>query len=282
MTGGTENTRSVIQYMTDERNLWDGRYKIPWDDPDFSRRMLREHLSQEHDLASRKADTIEAQVEWIHRNIGRSSPGRLLDIGCGPGLYIERLAALGYDCVGLDFSPASIEYARSRLGEAARLIQGDVRRTDFGHGFDAAMMLFGEINVFSPEECRNLLDKAFQALKPGGTLLLEVHAFEAVRRAGEAPASWHRSGPGLQGLFSDEPHLCLMEKRWFSTEQTAQTVFHIIMAGDRAESYRSTTRAWTNDEYIGLLSGAGFRQAAERPDWPVNSPDFLLFSAVKP
>ncbi len=26
---------------------------ISWDDPDFSERMLAEHLSQEHDLASR-------------------------------------------------------------------------------------------------------------------------------------------------------------------------------------------------------------------------------------
>ena len=26
--------------------------KIPWNDPDFSERMLREHLTQDHDLAS--------------------------------------------------------------------------------------------------------------------------------------------------------------------------------------------------------------------------------------
>jgi len=41
-------------------NIWHGAYKIPWDDPDFSRRMLAEHLSQEHDMASRR-------VEWIDR-----------------------------------------------------------------------------------------------------------------------------------------------------------------------------------------------------------------------
>jgi len=28
--------------------------KIPWDDPAFSERMLKEHLSQEHDAASRR------------------------------------------------------------------------------------------------------------------------------------------------------------------------------------------------------------------------------------
>lgn len=30
---------------------WQEGEKIPWHDPDFSRRMLREHLSQKHDAA---------------------------------------------------------------------------------------------------------------------------------------------------------------------------------------------------------------------------------------
>ena len=34
---------------------WSEGDNIPWDDPDFSERMLKEHLSQEHDLASRRA-----------------------------------------------------------------------------------------------------------------------------------------------------------------------------------------------------------------------------------
>ena len=33
---------------------WSGVHKIPWDEPEFSARMLREHLSQEHDAASRR------------------------------------------------------------------------------------------------------------------------------------------------------------------------------------------------------------------------------------
>ena len=32
---------------------WSEGDNIPWDDSDFSERMLAEHLSQEHDLASR-------------------------------------------------------------------------------------------------------------------------------------------------------------------------------------------------------------------------------------
>jgi predicted TPR repeat methyltransferase len=42
----------------------------------------------------------------------QSEPQRILDLGCGPGLYTQRLASLGHTCVGIDISPASIAYAR--------------------------------------------------------------------------------------------------------------------------------------------------------------------------
>lgn len=50
-----------------QRPLWASDYKIPWNDPEFSRRMLAEHLSQEHDMASRRRQSIERQAEWIHK-----------------------------------------------------------------------------------------------------------------------------------------------------------------------------------------------------------------------
>lgn len=271
---------TIINQAVDEEKLWDGVYKIPWDDLDFSRRMLDEHLSQEHDLASRKRDTIRRQVQWIHEHICNNTSVKLLDIGCGPGLYIKQFAALDYDCSGIDFSPASIEYAKGQLGNKAKLINGDIRSVDFGGGFDLAMMIYGEFNVFSPDECRKILKKTFEALSPGGKLLLEAHAFEAVERIGRAPNSWYKSGSGLLGLFSDEPHICLTENHWFNKQQTTLQQFHIInSARGTVTTYRNTTKAWTNDQYIDLLKEAGFTNVIIRPDWPVQCQDFLLLEA---
>jgi len=277
-----DSLNTIINQTLDEDALWGGSYKIPWDDPDFSRRMLAEHLSQEHDLASRKRDIIRKQVQWIHENICNNTPAKLLDIGCGPGLYIEQFAALNYDCCGIDFSPASIEYARSRLGEKARLINGDIRSTEFCSGYGLAMMVYGEFNVFSPDECRKILKKTFEALSPGGKLLLEAHTFEAVERIGGAPNSWYKSGPGLLGLFSDDPHICLIENYWLDKQQTALQQFHILDASNgTAKSYRSTTKAWTNDQYKQLLTEAGFANANIHSNWPGHNQDLLLFEAVK-
>jgi SAM-dependent methyltransferase len=277
-----DSLNTILDQAVNEETLWDGAYKIPWDDPVFSRRMLAEHLSQEHDLASRKSQMIREQVQWIHEHMCNNTPVKLLDIGCGPGLYIEQFAALDYDCCGIDFSPASIEYARSHLGEKVKLVNGDIRSVDFGSGYDLATMVFGEFNVFSPDECKKILKKTFEALSPGGKLLLEAHTFDAVERVGRAPNSWYKSGPGLLGLFSDDPYICLIENRWLDKQKTALQQFHILDPADGSvKSYRSTTKAWTNDQYKQLLKEAGFANVSIHPDWPVHSQDLLLLEAGK-
>ena len=39
---------------------WSEGEKIPWNDPEFSERMLEYHLTQEHDLASRSFEIIDS------------------------------------------------------------------------------------------------------------------------------------------------------------------------------------------------------------------------------
>ena len=114
--------------------LWNGNYKIPWNEPAFSRRMLAEHLSQEHDLASRRTEWIERQVDWIHNVLLKGRPARLLDLGCGPGFYSHRLTQFGHLVHGIDFGPTSIEYANRHNPDPSRctFVQDDIRTADFG------------------------------------------------------------------------------------------------------------------------------------------------------
>ena len=41
---------------------WAEGEKIPWNEPGFSARMLKDHLNQNHDLASRRLEKVEQQV----------------------------------------------------------------------------------------------------------------------------------------------------------------------------------------------------------------------------
>jgi len=248
----------IVTHIREPRP-WTDADKIPWHEPGFSRRMLREHLSQEHDLASRRFGILDEHVRWIHEHVLRQRPARILDLGCGPGFYASRLAKLGHSCVGIDYSPASIEYAREQAVQRqldCTYVQGDVRTADFGAGFDLVMMVFGELNVFRPSDARTILEKARRALARDGVLLLEPHRFGTVERVGRQGPSWHGAE---SGLFSDTPHLWLEESFWDAESCTAIQRFYVIDAATgEMTQHGQTIQAYTDEQYRNLLTDCGF------------------------
>ena len=238
---------------------WSEGEKIPWNEPGFSRRMLREHLSQEHDWASRRTTILQSHVDWIHRVVMSGKPGRILDLGCGPGLYTNQLARLGHVCSGVDFSPASIEYAREQAekeGLRSTYELQDIRKAEPGIGYDLAMFIYGEFNVFTPQDAKQILDIAQAAIRPGGSLLMEVHSFETVRQIGSEPSSWYSS---KSGLFSDRPHVCLQENFWDEGQSAATQRYYILDAQTRLVTrYASSMQAYTNEKYRDMLKEGSF------------------------
>ncbi len=96
---------------TQKPKLWQRSKEEFWDDEHISKSMLEMHLDPNLELASRKADTIKQSVEWLSTIIAPKS--KILDLGCGPGLYTEKLSSLGYDVIGIDYSKRSIAYAKA-------------------------------------------------------------------------------------------------------------------------------------------------------------------------
>ena len=238
---------------------WSEGDNIPWNDPGFSERMLKEHLSQEHDLASRRNSTIDEHVDWIVSAVLDDRPASVLDLGCGPGLYAHRLAFRGCEVVGLDFSPASIRHA-TEVAEAnslrCRFIHADVRDQDFGSGFDLVMMIFGQLNVFPRDRAMSILRRAYAALEPGGRLLLELQSAEKIQEGGEAGPSWYAAS---SGLFSDRPHLVLQENSWDEEARASTTRFMVVDAETASvSSYALSNEAYSDEELDEALHGVGF------------------------
>jgi SAM-dependent methyltransferase len=182
-------------------------------------------------------------------------------LGCGPGLYTARLAALGHTCHGIDFSPASIEYAVKHAPEDCTYTLGDIRTTDFGSGYDLVMLIFGEFNVFKPEDASLILSKSFAALNPGGKLLLEVTTYDAVYELGNQPATWYSAE---NELFADEPHFCLMESFWDEDQSVAIERYYVVEATSaEVTRYSASTQAYENDGLAEMLVRIGF----EAPDF---------------
>jgi len=242
-----------------EPKPWDESDNIPWSEPGFSERMLKEHLSQAHDLASRRFEAIDTHIKWIHQKLLKGRQSKILDLGCGPGFYTSRLAKLGHECVGIDYSPASIKYATEQASKeklSCEYLHEDIRKADFGTGFGLAMLIFGELNVFRPADATAILKKANHALNEDGVLLLEPHSLGVVKNIGEQPSSWYSA---KSGLFSDKPHICLEENFWDGQSSTTTKRYFIIDAstGD-VTRYATTYQAYTEQQYRSLLRECGF------------------------
>lgn len=264
---------------------WSEGDNIPWNEPGFSSRMLKEHLSQEHDAASRRAITIDRHVSYIHRKVLGGKAARVLDLGCGPGLYLQRLARLGHTCRGIDFSPASIEYARQQAGREGVSIQyelSDLRKANFGSGFDLGMLIYGEFNVFSPEAGRSILERAYAALAPGGRFVMEPSPVEHIRAIGAQPPRWYTA---TSGLFSDRPHLVLEESFWDEKARAATVRFFLVDAATgEATRYAASYQSYSDDEYRGLFEACGFEDIEFLPNLTgegQRAKDFIAIKARK-
>ena len=238
---------------------WSEGEKIPWNDSGFSERMLEYHLTQEHDLASRRFEIIDRHVDWIHNKLG-GKPSKILDLACGPGLYSNRLTKLGHSCRGIDFSPASIKYAREQaIKEEVEIdyVLEDIRTADYGDNNDLALFIYGEFNVFKPVDIKHVLKKAYDSLKEGGLFIAEPNRYETVKQVGTSPASWYSS---QEGLFSPKPHLCLMENLWDQEKHVATTRYFIIDAEtNNVTLHASSMVAYTRENLEQIIREVGFK-----------------------
>jgi SAM-dependent methyltransferase len=228
--------------------------------------MLKEHLTQDHNLASRSFELIDQQVDWIQNTVLEGQTTRILDLGCGPGLYSSRLASLGNTCTGIDFSSASIHFAKESAAASnlpCTYILEDLREAEYGSAFGLAMLLYGEFNVFSSADAALILRKAWHALQTGGLLLLEPQHLEAVRLTGAEQNYWFTSSGGL---FSDQPHLYLEEHFWSKENSFAVVRYAVIDAkSGKLSLYSSSYQGYTPEQYVRLLEECGFKEVTFYP-----------------
>lgn len=105
---------------------------------------------------------------------------RILDAGCGTGIYAEWLLERGADVVGVDVSDGMLEIAREKLGEDVPLYQGDIgeplefAESDSFDGIVSALVL-GYV-----EDWRAPFAEFARVLRPGGFLVFStIHPVEA-------------------------------------------------------------------------------------------------------
>ena len=98
--------------------------------------------------------------------------GRVLDLGCGNGAKIARLAG-SFDLVGVDFSQEQLRLGRAKVPEAT-LVAGDFSELHIAaNTFDAVTALYSIMHV-PRQEHQALFGRIARWLKPGGLFLASL------------------------------------------------------------------------------------------------------------
>jgi 2-polyprenyl-6-hydroxyphenyl methylase/3-demethylubiquinone-9 3-methyltransferase len=120
---------------------------------------------------------LQSRMALVLETIDRFAQpaGRVLDVGCGTGFLLERLAERGFSGVGIDLSPESVDHARRRLAEIGA---ADRLRAEVGSAYEPPEGPFDLIALTDVlehlEDPRACLRALRERLAPGGLLVVST------------------------------------------------------------------------------------------------------------
>jgi hypothetical protein len=245
---------------------FDPRVELDWGDPVVSRRLLREHLDQDHDGASRRVSVIHGHLRRLLRLLPKP-PADLLDAACGPGLYSVRLANAGFRVTALDIGPAVVAHAR-RLARNADVSDrvhtrvADLRTFDDRDAFDGAVLIYHVLEAFPRRTQGSVLRRLALSLRASAPLLVEM------RLRPDQPegriSSWDVAP---RSLLSDRRHLLLVETVHDRARNT-YVLRETAVFDDGTAAVQQTSSALTRfDDIRPLFARAGMRVDAIHDGW---------------
>ena len=195
---------------------------------------------QDGELIARSSRVLEAfQAEVIQRTFPARGALRLLEIGCGSGVYLRYAAERNpsLTALGVELQPAVAEMARTNLRNwdlegRVKVEDGDIRAKTLGELFDIAT-LYNNIYYFPVEERVALLEHIASFLRPGGFLLLTT-CCQGGSLGAEALNLWGAATRGAGRLPAEEELVTQLRQAGYGTVKTKN-----LLPGDRFMAFQA-------------------------------------------
>jgi len=195
---------------------------------------------QNGELIARSSRILEAfQAEIIRTTFPARGGLRLLEIGCGSGIYLRYAAERNpsLTALGLELQPAVAEMARTNLRSwglesRVKIETGDIREKAPDEPFDIAT-LYNNIYYFPVEERVALLAHIGSFLRPGAFLLLTT-CCQGGSLGAEALNLWGAATSGAGRLPAEDELVAQLRQAGYSTVKTKS-----LLPGDRFVAFQA-------------------------------------------
>lgn len=243
--------------LNSKPELYEQGNAVMWTDEYISKQLLAVHLSEHTDLASRKPETINKTIHWILSSSGNKNLN-ILDLGCGPGLYSEKLASRGHHVTGVDFSANSIDYAKasaSRNGLEIEYICQDYTNLDLPENkYDLVMLIYTDFGPLLPAERERLLRTVKRVLRPGGLFVFDFLNDSNVQRM-LTPQTWDATN---SGFWKEAPYLALSSSFHYEREKVVLFQHMILDEEESLKLYRFWHHFFSQEDIEKTLQKYGF------------------------
>ena len=251
-------SKEVLEQVTklsQKPNLFERGTGNIWTEAYLADQMLQNHLNLKSYVSSRRKEMIDKTISFLNRHIKEKST--ILDLGCGPGLYAEKLCMSGHKVTGIDFSESSIKYARDsaqRGGLDVEYVCNNIFGIEYKEHYDVVIQVYGELNTFSDEERSRLFTIVQKALKPEGLFIFDVTT-PAHRSKNRQNKDWFISNGGF---WRGSSHIVLEEI--FDYENDTWLEQYTVIDEKEVKVYRNWFHDYTKEVIEVIVLEAGFSQ----------------------
>lgn len=246
-----------LLFSFEKKPLLDTNDDLPfWDDDHISQQMLNAHLNPDWDAASYNHKTIDRIVEWQVNYLNAKKGTRILDLGCGPGLYSTRFYQHGLDVVAMDYSRNSIRYAKNYAdnnGLNIQYVYQDYLTMEYTEEFDVIFLIYCDFGALPDHKRDLLLQKIHKALKPNGLFVFDV--FTRSNWEQQANRNWYMSE---SGFWRPDPHLVLEQTFHYEEENVFLKQYIIIDNNGEVSTYNLKDHYYSKSSITQLMKQHGY------------------------